>query len=261
MTSWKVATSAGKELTWHEGHEAYRKTLSEVPDGEKEKKPLASTAWPPSNASELGLERWYISFALTLLTGHAKGYFSMRLLPHDQDTGGFFVCVFQKANSKAVPTFSSVAPVELIPVPTLDGVTVADETGSSSLKRAASPSAVAETAPETKRVKPETTGAKAAPGNQKKPKRDQTFKEDPFSFVDPKHDEVQSIVWVEATLDCAIELTSHKSDWFLLDNEFRRDRLLVRNDYGDPLRTLYIVNDIVKVSPLHSLPVTSSQSP
>jgi len=36
--------------------------------------------------------------------------------------------------------------------------------------------------------------------------------------------------------------------WFKLDEKFDRTKLMVRNDTGSPLRTVYLVNDIVKVS-------------
>ncbi len=106
----------------------------------------------------------------------------MRLVPHDQDTGGFFVCVLQKAGHTSDNDPATEPAIELPPVLSLDEVVVADESGASSLKRAASPSAGASSS-EAKRTKQEP----------KKPKRDLGFKEDPYSFVDPSHAEVRSI--------------------------------------------------------------------
>ena len=103
----------------------------------------------------------------------------MRLLPHDQNTGGFFVCILEKAGR---PSETPSTAIDLPPVQPLDDVMIADESGSSSLKRAASPSASNIDAT-TKRPKPE----------QKKPKRDLGFKEDPYSFLDPSNSELQSI--------------------------------------------------------------------
>jgi multisite-specific tRNA:(cytosine-C5)-methyltransferase len=37
-------------------------------------------------------------------------------------------------------------------------------------------------------------------------------------------------------------------DWFKLKDTFRTDHFLVRNDHGDPLRTIYLSNAIIKVS-------------
>lgn len=41
--------------------------------------------------------------------------------------------------------------------------------------------------------------------------------------------------------------------WFKLKDTFRTDQLLVRNDYGTPLRTIYLSNPIIKVSRLQLL--------
>jgi multisite-specific tRNA:(cytosine-C5)-methyltransferase len=130
---------------------------------------------------------------------------SMRLVPHDQDTGGFFVCVLEKLVD--APEGEAVA--ELPPVPALDDVIMADEKGASTLKRSASPSGIEGAESEAKRVKAEgeaepaeeSAKTEAAPEKKagpsrtpKKVKKDASFKEDPYSFVDPNHEEVQSIV-------------------------------------------------------------------
>lgn len=36
-------------------------------------------------------------------------------------------------------------------------------------------------------------------------------------------------------------------EWFKLQDSFRTDQFLVRNDHGDPLRTIYLSNTIIKV--------------
>lgn len=40
------------------------------------------------------------------------------------------------------------------------------------------------------------------------------------------------------------------SEKFQFKDTFPKDNLLVRNEYGDPLRTIYLTNDIVKVRPV-----------
>ena len=35
--------------------------------------------------------------------------------------------------------------------------------------------------------------------------------------------------------------------WFKLDEKFDKSKLMVRNETGSPLRTVYLVNDVVKV--------------
>jgi multisite-specific tRNA:(cytosine-C5)-methyltransferase len=206
VSSWKVATRPDEELMWHDSYESYRARVDEGLEREKDKdKGLPRTVWAPANAAELGLER------------------SLRLLPHDQNTGGFYVCVLEKKATAAQLSAEDKAradalkvKIEDLPQPAV--VEAIDEKGATSLKRAASPSA----------EEPAEKSAKTERG-KKKEKRDLQFREDPFSFVDPEHDEVKLI-----------------TDWFKLQDSFPKGNLLVRNDYGNPLRTIYIVNDVVK---------------
>jgi multisite-specific tRNA:(cytosine-C5)-methyltransferase len=71
LTSWKVATQApasqdaDKPLIWHDTFEEYEKkieeALTEAEQNDKDKKrPLPASLWPPANANELNLERWYV---------------------------------------------------------------------------------------------------------------------------------------------------------------------------------------------------------
>jgi multisite-specific tRNA:(cytosine-C5)-methyltransferase len=149
----------------------------------------------------------------------------MRLYPHDQDTGGFFVCVLEKAG-KPLQSLGTTEPVPAPPaaesIPPVEAAAIADENGTSTLKRPApsSPSPTIEGseskkakqedatpfAPEPEIAEPVTakpTSAPAelseakkttpAPPKGKKQRRDVGFKEDPFSYVDPQHKEVQTI--------------------------------------------------------------------
>nr|XP_031858166.1 uncharacterized protein CI109_006408 [Kwoniella shandongensis]KAA5525238.1 hypothetical protein CI109_006408 [Kwoniella shandongensis] len=212
-TSWKVGTQpdakTSKEIAWYETHEEYRQAVENGTEKEKDRgKGLPSTLWPPANATELGLEK------------------CLRLLPHDQNTGGFFVCVLEKRASK------NSAPA-----------TTEEPTSSSSLKRPASPAAPQ--AAETKRAREKSpvaesssgvatpaevsTPATTASGPAKKEKRDLSFKEDPYSYVDPEHAEIKSII-----------------ERFQFKDTFPKHNLLVRNEYGEPLRTVYLTNDVVK---------------
>ncbi|KAK8846869.1 hypothetical protein IAR55_005959 [Kwoniella newhampshirensis] len=214
-TSWKVGTQpdtqTSKEIVWYESFEEYRKAVDSGIEKEKDRgKGLPSTLWPPANVAELGLEN------------------CMRLLPHDQNTGGFFVCVLEKRGSK------SSAPS-----------TTAEDAASSSLKRPASPAAQGS---ETKRARENSpaagsssgvatpaeasTPATTASGPAKKEKRDLSFKEDPYSYVDPENEEIKTII--------------RDSERFKFKDTFPKHNLLVRNEYGEPLRTIYLTNDIVK---------------
>lgn len=151
-------------------------------------------------------------------SGDNGSYVSMRLLPHDQNTGGFFVCVLEKAMpvetaAKAAKTAAS-KPAEAKDV----------ESATNATKRAATPS-TPEGARESKKAKAEgdavegeaaqVEGEAVADGDSvkaeivdadgdvaepiveeaatKKEKKDWSYKEDPFSYVDPAHAELDAI--------------------------------------------------------------------
>lgn len=238
ISEWKVATrDRDEKVKWHESHDAYEAYRAESGSERDNKSPLPSTCWAPANAGELHLER------------------ALRLLPHDQNTGGFFVCVLQKKGTSeptVVPASSLVKreekskfeepkvaeTVEAQPQaePTADAAAAASTTepmaedkpsGSDAAvpaKRERSPSAedTAEAAKKLKSDAPQEPQDKAA-------KRDLAWREDPFGFVDPNHPELITV-----------------KEWFGMLPDFPAENLLVRNEYGNPLRTIYIVNDLVK---------------
>lgn len=109
----------------------------------------------------------------------------MRLFPHDQDTGGFFVCVLEKAAATTAEPVPAPEPVEEEAV--IEEAIVADETGSSTLKRELSPSA-ADGPEDVKKTK------KDSKKEEKKKRRDPSWKEDPFSYVAVDHQEVKTIM-------------------------------------------------------------------
>lgn len=183
MAKWKVATQEGKdgEIHWYNTFDEYRKAVDEGKEKEKAEKGkgLPSTLWAPENVEDLNLDRWYVFlFGKSTL---ATDEISMRLLPHDQDTGGFFVAVLERVGASQSSSLKRQAsPVE----------------GEAEIKRVREKSpapaelAEAEAAPaaaksEDKAEKPVTT---------KKEKRDNSFKEDPYSYVDPSRAEVKAIM-------------------------------------------------------------------
>ncbi|KAL7418626.1 tRNA (cytosine-5-)-methyltransferase ncl1 [Cryptotrichosporon argae] len=241
-TETKADDDAAGNVVFHESYDDYRAKLASGAFREKSRVGLAKTLWAPENANELGLEK------------------CLRLLPHDQNTGGFFVCVLQKAErvDEAAKAHAPAVDIAALPEPDLSDVAVLDESGRAGAKRALSPSPSKEEAA-TKKAKAEGGGEgevmteaegevapaevkeddagkgkaseteKPAQQQGKKVKRDTTFKEDPFAFVDPAHEEVQKVI-----------------DWFGFKESFPRDELLVRNENGLPLRTVYFANDYVK---------------
>lgn len=103
----------------------------------------------------------------------------MRLLPHDQDTGGFFVAVLERAGASQ----SSSLKRQASPVEGEAEIKRAREKSPAPAELAEAAAAVAKS--EDKAEKPVTT---------KKEKRDNSFKEDPYSYVDSSRAEVKAIM-------------------------------------------------------------------
>ncbi|KAI5118905.1 hypothetical protein M0805_002820 [Coniferiporia weirii] len=166
------------------------------------------THWPPSNTDELRLER------------------CMRIYPHLQDSGGFFVAVLQRSSDTALcatgPKMEGKRPVSV------RGTTGADEIVEN------------EEGPVAKKPKLSDENDNAVeipeiPSHQEyagEPNAESTgtFKENPFTFVSADEPSLVS---------CIKKLN--------LSSTFPRSNLYVRNPDGAPLRSLYLVNDAVKV--------------
>jgi multisite-specific tRNA:(cytosine-C5)-methyltransferase len=108
----------------------------------------------------------------------------MRLLPHDQNTGGFFVCVLEK---EAAPAETSSTKRAASPS-TLEGAPDGKKTRADETEVAIDETAVV--ASEPKDAAGEVTEPVVA---AKKEKKDWSYKEDPFSFVDAANPELDSI--------------------------------------------------------------------
>ncbi|WVO13356.1 hypothetical protein L204_100971 [Cryptococcus depauperatus] len=202
MPSWQVGSQPdGKDgvINYYATYDEYKQALEEGKEkGQEEKgKGLPASLWPPVDPEKLHLEH------------------CMRLLPHDQNTGGFFVAVLEKSSNPSVGTKRQASPTKEV---------------ESKRPRDKSPESQSVVATAEALTKGETNGHKVeGKAIQKKEKRDNTFKEDPYSYVDPEHEEVKAIV-----------------EKFKFKDTFPCENLLVRNEYGDPLRTVYLTNSIVK---------------
>lgn len=91
MTNWKPPVD--KELNLFDSYESY---LESLPEERRKTTKMVKTQWPPDNASELHLDRWCANRSL-LCRKKTDPRISMRLYPHLQDTGGFFVAVLERA--------------------------------------------------------------------------------------------------------------------------------------------------------------------
>ncbi|CCK69956.1 uncharacterized protein KNAG_0D02050 [Huiozyma naganishii CBS 8797] len=120
----------------------------------------------------------------------------IRVYPHQQNTGGFFITVFEKV----------------------------DEEETASNKRLASETPTEELA--AKKTKAEEAGA-VQPRKKERLPRDAN--EEPFVFVDPKHQAIESC-W----------------NFYGIDDKFDRETCLVRNATGEPTRVIYTVSTALK---------------
>ena len=91
MIYWKPPVD--KWLNFFDSYDSYLESLPE--EGRKVSK-MVKTHWPPDNVDQLHLDRWCVDLSLYSMEG-PNTCISMRLYPHLQDTGGFFVAVLERA--------------------------------------------------------------------------------------------------------------------------------------------------------------------
>ncbi|CDK29542.1 unnamed protein product [Kuraishia capsulata CBS 1993] len=140
----------------------------------------------------------------------------MRIYPHLQNTGGFFVTVFEK-------------PAEAEDSKKRGAEDVDDDEEVSKKQKTTAP-----LAPETYVEDiPMETVEKSTPvveeSKKKKEKLPRDANEEPFVFLPPSHKELVKC-W----------------DFYGIADEFPKDCTLVRNATGEPLRTIYFVAPIIK---------------
>jgi multisite-specific tRNA:(cytosine-C5)-methyltransferase len=62
--------------------------------------------WPPKNVETLNLPRWYV-FIFQVRPPFLTNIYSIRIYPHLQDSGGFFVAVLEKVRDHSHSTIIS----------------------------------------------------------------------------------------------------------------------------------------------------------
>ena len=145
----------------------------------------------------------------------------MRLLPHDQNTGGFYVCVLEKAGSASTSTSAG----------TKRGLSPsAEDRDAKKEKLYSDVFADPNSAPASGAATPIPSAAEIENGGRKK-KQDWSYREDPFAYAPQDDTELESI---------------HK--YFKLKDSFPKETILVRNEEGKVVRVAYFTNQLVKVS-------------
>uniref|UniRef100_A0A060T8Y2 ARAD1D11154p n=1 Tax=Blastobotrys adeninivorans TaxID=409370 RepID=A0A060T8Y2_BLAAD len=177
VSNWKVM---GKDKEWKEPGDAGAGPRS---------------LFPPSEEEDFNLDR------------------CIRVYPHQQDTGGFFICVFEK---KEKPKRAG-SPIEQ-PAKKAKVEEEPKTEDSTPVPESAAPASDAADAP-----KPAELG-----DDKKKLPRNVPAVDDPFKFLAPEHPELERC-W----------------DFYGIE-KFPRDTMLVRNMSGEPVRTIYYVAPSVK---------------
>ncbi|KAG9218231.1 hypothetical protein CCMSSC00406_0005912 [Pleurotus cornucopiae] len=195
LTSWTPTADKTAEK-YFDSYQEYRDSLSST-DPVK----LTEGHWPPSNAAGLNLTR------------------CMRIYPHLQDTGGFFVAVLQKKQKAESDTKERKR----------------EATEPSDVPDAKKPRLTEESEDQIDVDVAVQLTEDAQRDGQKTPEEGDSktisydFKENPYTFLSSKD---------PILISCINRLK--------LTDDFPASNILVRNPGGDAVRSLYLTNDIVK---------------
>ncbi|KIK97617.1 hypothetical protein PAXRUDRAFT_824777 [Paxillus rubicundulus Ve08.2h10] len=198
--------------------------IETIPEEKRAESKMFETHWPPSNSDSLNLER------------------CMRVYPHIQDTGGFFVAVLER-KSNHEPSTSTHAPKRGVE----EADVTAPETKKPKLEIPISPhqldevpganmspaesaaTAEIDTIMDEGEPTAELSQARSTAHTGKLKVSDPSFKEMPYTFVAPDD---------PALATCIQQLN--------LSSDFPSSNVLVRNPEGEAVRSFYLTNDLVK---------------
>ncbi|KAI0366506.1 S-adenosyl-L-methionine-dependent methyltransferase [Pilatotrama ljubarskyi] len=229
LTVWKPSVT--KEI--NTDFATYEDYIQSLDESQRSSSKMLESHWPPpaTEAERLHLTR------------------CLRIYPHLQDTGGFFVAILQKkppVKAASTPTASKESPsadvvedLEKSDVkkPKLDtdaqtaqpadvptGEEPEEEALEDTVDEAATPMEVEQpTSASASEPKIRFKKGKTAEGASAH------FKENPYTFIEPDDPIIKACV-----------------ENFDLSPDFPGSNMLVRNSIGDTVRSLYMVNDIVK---------------
>ncbi|KAL7747221.1 tRNA (cytosine-5-)-methyltransferase ncl1 [Sorochytrium milnesiophthora] len=253
LKTWKVPSYTG---SLHDKFE-------DIPPGERKK--ITREFFPPEDADTLHLERWHAPLLSLNVQGDKLNLacISLRVYPHLQNTGGFFVAVLRKVSepdftgksafgepivpkdtarkSKRPGTESDLSPHPAKRVHTDDGTTNAsggedtqplepeadaqDTAGSAE----ASPAEQAAISEEKEAISGEKEAGESSASAQKlEGHRNRRFHEEPFLFLSEADEEVKSIV-----------------SFYGVNEKFPVNQLMVRSD-ADKHQTIYFASATAK---------------
>ncbi|KAF8605675.1 S-adenosyl-L-methionine-dependent methyltransferase [Ceratobasidium sp. AG-I] len=194
LSSWHPPVN--KEMSeFFDTYAAFKESLPPAKRGESK---LQQTQWPPKNVAELHLER------------------CIRIYPHLQDTGAFFVAVLQRKSRIPVESSSAVKRNADVAIEASDDV----EGAASKKQKTAEPLDQDQEVMTAEPVEDELP-EKSGKGNK--------FKELPYTFLSDGSKQLQQ---------CINDLQIKPS--------FPSSNLFVRNPDGEALRQVYLCNDAVR---------------
>lgn len=238
LKSWKIIDKSGKIWnSWEEVENFTKESKDGVTPGR-----LVPSMFPDPNGTTLPLER------------------CMRIYPHLQDTGGFFITVLEKkaefkaknenepkptsqTNGASEDAATAIPAAEAKPEdasapeekkedePMDDASLAASKRPLETEEDAEQPVKKAKTAEESSAA---TTPAPAAPAATEredrpgKPKRNGPI-EEPFKYLDPSHPVIQNI-----------------KDFYRLSIRFPTNRYMVRNEMGEPAKAIYYTTALTR---------------
>ncbi|ORY95172.1 S-adenosyl-L-methionine-dependent methyltransferase [Lobosporangium transversale] len=191
LSDWKVFTKDGQIM----------EKFEDIPKDARGR--FYPSMWPPSNADNLHLER------------------CLRIYPHLQNTGGFFVAVFKKTAPFVVPN-SSRSVKEKVAVQENENAMASEGEEAAAVAgdkhKLDSSAAGGQGSEPVKRARMTRAERFGAPGP----------KEEPFLFLDAENGDVELF-----------------SKFYGLDEDFPKDQFLVRSE-GEKNKTIYFVSEAVK---------------
>ncbi|TFK25363.1 cytosine-5--methyltransferase [Coprinopsis marcescibilis] len=200
LTDWRPTTDRGCTTTF----ESYEEFMASSKVDASAKGKLTKGHWPPEESVVQTLNLPYC----------------MRIYPHLQDSGGFFVAVLERKQRPPKSTTAKRA--------------ATDEALPESKKARLDEDATVVDAAESKEGSPmeqePEEPAKTPRAGKESSQSNGSFKEQPYTFISP----------TDPILTTCIEKLHINPETFPMSN------VLVRNPEGDAARVLYICNDIVK---------------
>ncbi|KAG9100432.1 hypothetical protein FRC06_004141, partial [Ceratobasidium sp. 370] len=195
MSSWRPPVN--REM--NKFFDTYAEFIESLTPKQRDETKLVETQWPPTNAAELHMER------------------CLRIYPHLQDSGAFFVAVLER--KPKVPAGSGTSTKRTADVAIDSSDVVGDETAAKKQKTAEQADEDAEPAPAqlTESDPPEKTA------------KGTVFKELPYTFLSDGSPHLEQ---------CITDLQIKPS--------FPSANLFVRNPDGEVLRQIYLCNDAVR---------------